>query len=136
MIARRQMIGGGLMGGVLGAFAEPGAQRSGDGVDVAPIVRALDELRAEVRNQRVFGEIAGVRTAQLGFLRANGKMPDFIDVGTDVWFAAHDWHIRWQQPLNISRDAAGRMTLVLFQTLLILRSEVAGNYISIPYDNR
>ena len=129
------------MGGVLGALAEPeveaAAQNSGsDNVDVRPIVRALDQLRTEVRMQRQFAEISALREAQLTFLRSNGKLPDYIDVGTDLWFAAHDWHIRWSQPLNISRDATGRLTLVLMSTLLILRPETQANYMSLPYDNR
>jgi hypothetical protein len=140
MVARREMLGGGILGGVLGALAEPeAAQRSGgagNDLDTERIVRALNDLRTELRNQRVFTELAGVRDAQVTFLRQNGKLPDFIDVGTDIWFTVYDWHIRWQQPLNISRDASGRMTLLLFATQLILRPEVDRNYISLPYDNR
>jgi hypothetical protein len=124
MIPRRQVLGGGLMGGVLGALAAPGVEaaeaaaaeaqrsRSGDSVDVGQIVRALNDLRTELRNQRQFSEIAAVREAQQMFLRSNGKLPDFIEVGSDVWFAAYDWHIRWQQPPNISRDPTGRLTFV------------------------
>ena len=136
MIPRRDLLGSGLMGGVFGAFAEPEAQRSGDGLDTAPIVRALNDLRSEVRNQRLFGEIAAVRDAQIMFLRSNGKLPDFIDVGTDIWFAVHDWHIRWQQPLNITRDPAGRLVLLLLSTQLILRPEALANHVSLPYDAR
>jgi hypothetical protein len=139
MIPRRQVLGGALAGGVLGALGEPeleAAAQSSDRVDVMPIVRALNDLRTEVRTQRQFVEISALRDAQLAFLRSNGKLPDYIDVGTDHWFSAHDWHIRWQQPLNVSRDANGRLTLVLMSTLLILRPEAQGNYISLPYDNR
>ena len=139
MIPRRHVLGGALAGGVLGALAEPeleAAVQSSDRVDVMPIVRALNDLRSEVRTQRQFTEIAAVREAQLTFLRSNGKLPDYIEVGTEHWFAAHDWHIRWQQPLNISRDATGRLTLVLLSTLLILRPETQGNYMSLPYDQR
>ena len=103
MIPRRQVLGGALAGGVLGALAEPeveAAAQSSDRVDVAPIVRALNDLRSEVRVQRQFAEIAALREAQLTFLRSNGKLPDYIDVGTGHWFAAHDWHIRWQQPIT------------------------------------
>jgi hypothetical protein len=136
MIPRRDLLGSGLVGGVLGAFAGPEAQRAGDTMDTTQIVRALNDLRSEVRNQRQFGEIAAVREAQVTFLRSNGKLPDFIDVGTDIWFAVHDWHVRWQQPLNITRDASGRLTLLLLSTLLILRTEVQGSYMSLPYDTR
>jgi len=139
MIPRRQVLGGALAGSVLGALGEPeleAAAQNSDRVDIQPIVRALNDLRTEVRTQRQFVEISTLRDAQLSFLRSNGKLPDYIDVGTDLWFAAHDWHIRWQQPLNVSRDASGRLTLVLLSTLLILRPEAQGNYISLPYDQR
>ena len=139
MIPRRQVLGGALAGGVLGTLGEPeleAAAQNSDRVDVQPIVRALNDLRTEVRTQRQFVEISTLREAQLTFLRSNGKLPDYIDVGTDLWFAAHDWHIRWQQPLNVSRDASGRLTLVLLSTLLILRPEAQGNYMSLPYDQR
>jgi hypothetical protein len=139
MIPRRQVLGGALAGGVLGALGEPeleAAAQNSDRVDVQPIVRALNDLRTEVRTQRQFTEISTLREAQLTYLRSNGKLPDYIDVGTDLWFAAHDWHIRWQQPLNVSRDASGRLTLVLLSTLLILRPEAQPNYMSLPYDQR
>jgi hypothetical protein len=139
MIPRRQIIGSALAGGVLSALAEPeleAAAQSSDRVDVAPIVRALNELRTEVRSQRQFVEIASIRDAQVTFLRSNGKLPDYIDVGTDLWFAAYDWHIRWSQPLNVSRDANNRLTLAVLSTLLVLRPEAQANYVSLPYDNR
>jgi hypothetical protein len=139
MIPRRQVLGGALAGGVLGALAEPdveAAAQSADRIDVAPIVRALNDLRSEVRAQRQFAEISALRDAQLTFLRSNGKLPDYIDVGTDHWFSAHDWHIRWSQPLNVSRDASGRLTLMLLATQLVLRPEAQANYMSLPYDNR
>jgi len=140
MIPRRQVLGGGRVSNKKRALGEPeleaAAQSSDRVVDVMPIVRALNDLRSEVRTQRQFAEISALRDAQLAWLRSNGKLPDYIEVGTDHWFAAHDWHIRWQQPLNVSRDANGRLTLVLMSTLLILRPEAQGNYISLPYDNR
>ena len=133
------MLGGALAGGLLGGLAEPeveAAAQSSDRVDLLPIVRALNDLRSEVRTQREFTEISALRDAQLTFLRSNGKLPDYIEVGTDLWFSAYDWHIRWQQPLNVSRGANGRMTLALMSTLLVLRPEAQPNYMSLPYDQR
>jgi hypothetical protein len=135
MIDRRQLLEGGLMGGVAGAFAGGGAQR-GDGREAAEVVKAIDDLREEFRRQRQFTEIASIREAQLVFLRANNKLPDYIEVGADLWFAAYDWHVRWQQPLTISRDATGRTTLLLLATQLVLRPDAQGNFMSLPYDNR
>jgi hypothetical protein len=136
MIDRRQLLEGGLMGGVAGALAGGGAQRGGDARDALDVAKAIDDLREEVRRQRQFSEIETIREAQVTFLRGNGKLPDYIEVGVGLWFAAYDWHVRWQQPLTISRDAAGRTTLLLITTQLILRPDAQGNFISLPYDVR
>ena len=48
----------------------------------------------------------------------------------------HDWHIRWQQPLTIGRDTNGRYTLLLMQTVVILRTDAQPTYIGLPYDQR
>jgi hypothetical protein len=145
MIPRRQVLGGGLLGGVLGAMAgaeseaadgvAAAAQRS-DEIDMREVVQAINSLKTELHNQSLFTEIAAVRDAQKMFLRANGKLPDFIDVSSDIWFAAYDWHVRWQQPINIGRDPSGRLTLLVLQTMLVMRPEALSNYMSIPYDTR
>jgi len=143
MIPRRQLLGVPAVGGMLGLFGPGEAEaapaqaaqqltdRSLDG-----IVRAIDSLRNEMRTERGFVEIQPIREAQKSYLRVNGKLPDFIEVGLDVWFAIYDWHIRWQQPLSLGRDAVGRYTLVLLQTLVILRTDMPPTHIGIPYDSR
>ena len=136
MIDRRQLLEGGLMGGVAGAFSGGGSAQRGDSREMAEVVKAIDDLREELRRQRQFSEIGSIREQQVIFLRANGKLPDYIEVGIDLWLAAHDWHIRWQQPLTISRDATGRTTLLLLTTQLVLRPDAQGNFMSLPYDNR
>ena len=146
MIRRRNLLTGGVVGSLLGvisgvADAEPLAQpaaaqqRAVDHGDEL-IAGAIAELQNELRNQRAFSEIAPVRDAQKQFLRANGKFPDYIEVGSDLWFAIHDWHIRWQQPMTLGRDALGRYTIALNQTAVIMRPESAPTFMSLPYDNR
>jgi hypothetical protein len=144
MFSRRRLMGGGILGGVAAAFAVPEAEAvqasragrealDGDGERVAA---ALDRLRDELRGEQAFSEIAAIRDAQKTFLRQNGKMPDFIDVGSDVWFAAYDWHVRWHQPITIGRDAMGRTMLQLLLTGLVLRPDSAAGFMSLPYDAR
>jgi hypothetical protein len=70
------------------------------------------------------------------YLKSQGKFPDFIDVSADIWYAAHDWHVRLQQPLMLGRDATGRYTLMLGFTALVLRPDVVPNFIGTPYDAR
>ena len=144
MIPRRNLLAGGALAGALAAAlegeaaaAEPvaGAAEVSDAA-VDRVARAISGIENEVRTQRQFTEIAAVRDAQKTFLRGNGKFPDFIDVGLDVWLAAHDWHVRWQQPLSLGRDAQGRYTLTLLGTTLVMRIDATANFVGIPYDGR
>jgi hypothetical protein len=144
MIPRRNLVTGGLVGGVLGALGggdDPTAAPAGAAGDVtedmvAKIVAAIAGLRTELQALKTFPEIAPIRDAQLTHLRANGKFPDYIEVGTGPWFSVHDWHIRWQQPLTLGRDNLGRYTLLFGQTSLIMRVDAAAAYMGVPYDSR
>ncbi len=137
MMARRDLVTGSVL---LGALASPAPAAAAEvQVDVQSterIVKALAELRDAVHDQREFAELIPLRQAQKQYLRVNGKLPDYLEVGADVWFNAHDWHVRWQQPLTLGRDAQGRYTLQLTQTVLVLRPDLASNFVGLPYDNR
>ena len=146
MVERRHVIGGGVLGGLLGALgadaAEAGQSSSSNREEAQVVARAIDGLRQEVsrqredfNKQRIFTELAQIRELQLRYLVGNGKFPDFVEVGTDMWFQVHDWHIRWNQPLNLGRDIQNRPTLTVFQTTLIMRPELK-DFIGIPYDNK
>jgi hypothetical protein len=145
MVKRRELLGGGILGGVLGALGEPdpasaeplpAGQRQPPDQDLREIVEALDKLRQQIVTQRTFAEIAPIRDAQRNFLRTNQKMPDFIEVGANHWFQLYDWHVRWQQPLNLGRDGQGRYTILFMGTTVIMRPENQDNFISAPYDVR
>ena len=86
--------------------------------------------------QASFAEIAGVRQKQVDYLKATNKFPDFIDVGLDVWFAVHDWHIKHLQQMVLGRDSSGRYTITLLSTQLVMRPDLVSTFISAPYDNR
>lgn len=127
-------LGGfGLLNGTASAAQTPSASADRH---LDRMADALTDLRDELRNERSFAEIAPVRTAQKSFLRLNGKLPDFIEVGVDIWFAVHDWHIRWQLPVSGGRDAQGRQTLAVTGTQVVLRSDVLPSYLGPPYDAR
>jgi hypothetical protein len=139
MIDRRQLF---TVGGLLGALGASGADVAASGTgQVSPqaaqdVVNALRDIRATIAAEESFAEILPVRNRQVDFLKSQVRFPDFIDVATDVWFAVHDWHVRLQQPLVLGRDAAGRYTLMLGFTALVLRADVVPGFISTPYDNR
>lgn len=145
MIDRRQLI---TVSGLLGALAPPadagapaGGGAFGAGQSLSPqgvqdIVNALKDIRTAIAVGPSFTEIMPVRTRQMDFVKAQGKFPDFIDVGIDVWYAVYDWHVRLQQQLVLGRDAVGRYTLMLGFTALVLRPDAVANFISTPYDSR
>jgi hypothetical protein len=137
MIDRRQLL---TASGLLGSFV-PGGGDAAAGQQLSPqatqdLVNAIKDIRTALAAESSFAEIAPVRSRQLDYLKANGKFPDFIDVGSDVWYAVHDWHVRLQQPLVFGRDPLLRYTLMLGFTALVLRPETTPAFISTPYDNR
>jgi hypothetical protein len=137
-VERRRLLGTGVAAGVIGALGAGTAasEQQRDNQDAERVARVLEQLRDAVREQRAFDELAAVRSSQQTFLRANGKLPDFIEIGMEVWFGVYDWHIRWQVPPVIGRDMNGRHTIKLMDTTLILRPETVGSFVGIPYDNR
>jgi hypothetical protein len=146
MIPRRHLVTGGVLGGVLGALGGGGdaeaalgpANGAADPTEEAAvrIVQAIASLRNEVQGLRTFTDIAPVRDIQVNYLRGNGKFPDYMEIGTSIWFGVHDWHIRWQQPMALGRDNLGRYTIVLNQTVLIMRADASPTFIGVPYDAR
>ena len=138
MLARRRMLGTTLFGGFLGAtmpVSDQNAQASDR--QMMDIVNALKDIRSAIEvRQGPFTEIAGIRQKQVDYLKATNKFPDFIDVGLDVWFAVHDWHIKHLQQLVLGRDGSGRYTITLMSTQLVMRPDLVPTFISAPYDNR
>jgi hypothetical protein len=138
MLARRRMLGTTLFGGFLGATILPSDQSAQTSDrQLMDIVNALKDIRSAIDvRQGPFTEIAGIRQKQVEYLKATNKFPDFIDVGLDVWFAVHDWHIKHLQQLVLGRDGSGRYTITLMSTQLVMRPDLVPTFISAPYDNR
>jgi hypothetical protein len=142
MVHRRTVLTGGILGGTLSALAvapEPaGAAAGGQGSDriVQEVERAVRSVRDELRHQYEFWEIEPVREQMRTFLRANGKFPDFVEVGADVWQRVYDWHVRFQQPISLGRTAEGRYTILLIATNVIMRPDLMPGYIGLPFDGR
>jgi hypothetical protein len=140
MIARRQLIGSTFFGALTGRsstglHAEV-AQSAISERQTQEIVDGIKDLKRSIDAQHAFPEIGAIRQRQVEFLRASGKLPDFIEVGTDAWFNIYDWHVRHLQPISMGRDAANRYTIMLISTMVILRTDTAPAFIGVPYDNR
>jgi hypothetical protein len=151
MVHRRAVITGTVLGGALSALTESveaaGPQSAAQDRQVQDrqvqdrlldeIAKAVRSVRDEIERQHTFGEIAAVREPLRTFLRANGKFPDFIEVGSDVWQQVYDWHVRFQQPIALGRTAAeGRYTILLLATNIVMRPDMAPGFIGVPFDNR
>jgi hypothetical protein len=138
MIDRRGLL---TVGGLLGALAPAGegtafAEGQLSERTTQDIVAALNSIKSTIAAQQTFAEVAQVRTRQMDFLKAQGKFPDFMEVGTDIWTAVYDWHVRFQQPMTLGRDGNGRYTIMLWFTTLIMRPEAAASLVGLPFDNR
>ena len=149
MIGRRTVLNGTALGSALAVLTSPpaleargeeAAQASSERVDVnidiSAITSSINALRTEVRRLDTFWEIEPVREAMKAFLRQTGKYPDYIEVGTDIWHQVYDWHVRYQQPLTVTRGPEARYAILLYSTQVIMRTELAASYVGQGYDNR
>jgi hypothetical protein len=139
MVERRNVVGGGLAAGlaalVTGAEADVAAapQRDDNSREVSLELRELRQM-IESNFSRPWTIIARIREQQRIWLRANHKYPDFIEVGADVWDALYDWHVRFQQPISMTRSADGRYVMSFMFTTFILRPEQGVDYVGPGFD--
>lgn len=146
MVHRRSMIAGTMVGGALSALGAgeavageaPGSGQSSqdERLRLDEVVNAVRAVRDEIARQHAFWEITAVRDQLRTFLRANGKFPDFIETGADIWQQVYDWHVRFQQPIALGRTPEGRYTILLLATTVVMRPDLAPGFIGLPYDNR
>ena len=137
MVDRRQLFKTAMFGGFAArpgsadAATQPIPERQAQ-----EIVDALKSVGRALDTAHSFTEIAELRQRQAAFLRAEGKFPDFIDVGIDVWMGVYDWHVKHHLPMTLGRDASNRYTIQLLATTLVLRPDMVPTLIGTPYENR
>jgi len=142
MVHRREILNGLTVGSVFSTLTGPplaaGARAQDDPNDILrrDLANGIRAIRDELVRQSSFWELAPIRDPLKTFLRTHGKFPDFIEVGIDVWQDVYDWHVRYQQPIVVASTADARYTIRLFETSLVLRTDVTSGYVGIPYDNR
>ena len=133
---RRDLVGGGLVAGIA-AIVAPDAAAAAQRDNSEALSRAVDDLRQTIQNNynSPWRVIAQVREQQRVWMRANYRYPDFIDIGVDIWEALYDWHVRFQQPLNVARMQDGRYVISFMFTTFVMRPDQMPNYIGPPYEN-
>jgi hypothetical protein len=142
MIPRRTVLSGAAAG--LAATAVPGVAgaRAADpqGREDREVIEALRQIVSELRDLRsICGDVGcalveRIRQNQRIFFKANGKFPDFVDVGIDVWERVYDWHVRTMQPLSVARLGDGRLSMAFMVSTLVLRADVGNDFVSQGYD--
>jgi hypothetical protein len=135
---RRELVGGGLVAGLATLVAS--GPEAAPALDDEQTARALDELRETFERQfaQVYSGkwrgISRVRHEQRTWLKATRKYPDFLEIGLDVWDNVYDWHVTYQQPLNVRRLADGRYAMAFMFTTLLLRPDQSPDFVGYPFD--
>jgi len=134
---RRDLVGGGLAAGMASLIAAGEADAAGQDRDAVEISRAVNELRRaiEANYTNPWTRVAQIREQQRIWMRTAQKFPDFMEIGLGVWEGLYDWHVRFQQPINVTRMADGRYAMSFMFTTLILRPDFDLNYVGPPFDN-
>lgn len=138
MVRRRELVSGGIVAGLatLTASRAEGAPALDDEQAARAITR-LGEIFERHFDQVYPGKwrgIARVRHQQRTWMMATRKYPDFLEIGLDVWDNVYDWHVAYQQPLNVTRLADGRYAMAFMFTTLLLRPEQAPDFVGYPFD--
>jgi hypothetical protein len=115
----------------------PGAEAAVDGDQSTQAINRLRETFErqfdQVYSSRWRG-VSRVRQQQRTWLQATRKYPDFIEIGLDVWDNLWDWHVVYQQPLNVTRVADGRYAMSFMFTTLLLRSDQNPDFVGYAFD--
>ncbi len=139
MVQRRNLVGGGLIAGLTSLMAtssEAAAAADDDGESASAINRfreVYERQLGQVYSSRWSG-VTRVRQQQRAWMMSTRKYPDFIEIGLDVWDNVYDWHVAYQQPLNVTRLADGRYAMSFMFTALLLRSDQNPDFVGYGFD--
>jgi hypothetical protein len=145
MISRREVVTAGVLGSLTGAAGTAEASQGGsqDDAQTRAVLSRIEQdlqristsLEQGLRGPALdAGPIADIRTRLTTHLRAAGKFPEFMEVGTNIFYAVYDWHVRHAQQIQITRIADQRFAIQFMFTQLIVRWEQDPNYLGVPFD--
>ena len=145
MISRRDVVTAGVLGTLTGTAID--AEPAPPAQDDAEVRRALNQIQTQLARMTGTledglvgpavvhgGFLADIRNKYSIHLRSTGKFPDFLEVGTDVFYAVYDWHVRHNQQIQITRISEQRFAIQWMFTQLVVRFEVESKFIGIPFD--
>ena len=138
MLSRREVLAGGMVGGLAGSAADS-EEQAADKDGQRQIEKAIQNLEAALDRgfnalSLSLGPIGLLRRAFELFIKSNGHFPEFCDIGTGVFYDVYDWHVRNRQQIIVVRQPDNRYTIQFMFTTLVLRFENEPNFIGIPYD--
>jgi hypothetical protein len=141
MMNRRDMLAAGLLGG-LAPSGEGEVQNQSDVImreGLKGVENSVDQFKNSVEqglrgNSMSYGGVGEVRKEIQRYLKSSGRFPEYLDIGVSIFYDIYDWHVRYQQQIQITRLADQRMVIQFMFTQLVLRWENAENYIGQAYD--
>jgi hypothetical protein len=133
---------GGAAEETAGAATAKGAEAQSPELISAQALRDISETMAEIRRlmrdafigpDLASGPLVEIRRQFATFLKGNQKYPDYCEIGPAIFTDLYDWHVRYQQPLELSR-VDNRTAIRFMFTWMILRPEQGDNFIGVPFD--
>lgn len=145
MWSRRELMMNGVVGSVSFAPGAPALAQSASQdrerereKEIVSELRAMNVVLTTMADGAELPNVvvAKIRDQMTMFLRANGRFPEFCDVGIGVFYQVYDWHVKNVQPLTLGRQPDGRYAMQFMFTRLVVRPEADVGYVGVPYDNR
>jgi hypothetical protein len=138
------MVTAGVLGSISAsaAPADVAASQSQD-ADTAQAITRLGQTLQRIAESLEYGQrgpvvasgfMAEIRERLQIHLRSAGKFPEFMEIGCTVFWDVYDWHIRYGQPIQITRISEQRFAIQWMFTQLILRWEQDPKYLGTPFD--
>jgi hypothetical protein len=132
---RREMLAGTVAGAAgIGLPGAAAAAQDRDGEIVSLLHEIQDVIRTGVGPQ-YSPALQQLRQAMHAHLRAQGSFPRFVEVGSDVWDQAYDWHVVNQRTVEVSR-VGDRYQMPFLHSTLVLRQDAVPSYLGTPTDVR
>jgi hypothetical protein len=142
MMTRRDVMAGSLLG-TLATGSASADEQSKDAADIERTLKDIKERLDDIKtvlddglNQPTLthGLVIPVRRALDQYLKTNGKFPDYLEIGRAVFMDIYDWHVKYQQQIQLTRTSDSRIVIRFMLTQLILRHEQEPSFVGAPYD--